>query len=134
MEELRENQKTYREKLNKGIMYIEYIKKNGDLRKIYCTRNNKFIEEVGHNRVSFRQARIMNQEKKYPQQLYVFDLQEEDLRILNVGTIQKEFYFNSLDSVSIPEIVKRSEKQVNTPEEAETLLDNALNSTSLPEF
>lgn len=99
--------------LSVGYIYVEFIKKNGELRKMWCTRDNRIIKALGHEIVQFHHWEIRNREKKYPHLVYVFDLQEMDTRILNVKTMREGTlkWYKEIGEVEIPKIKTRFEKK-----------------------
>ena len=80
-------QETYRKRLNKECMYLTYKKTNGTIRTMYCTRSAAIIKSLGYKPVLFTKGRAYNQEKKYTHQLFVYDLDIGDVRIINLDTM-----------------------------------------------
>lgn len=125
----------YKRILSHGFMYVEFIKKDGSLRQMWCTRDNKIIQECGHELIQFGQIEIVRRENRFSNQLYVYDIQENDTRILNVSTIidtSIQLYEN-LNEVEIPKIVTRFEKKDKVEEITEEV-DSKIESSIQPKI
>lgn len=98
--------------LGKGFLYLEFVKKNGDLRKMWCTRDNRIIRLSGHSEIAFNQSDIVSRERRLPHLIYVYDLQEKDTRMVNINTVLWEVIkvYSDLGEVDIPMIETRFEK------------------------
>lgn len=108
-----------KKKLLNGYLYVEFLKKDNTLRKMWCTRDNKIIQDCGHELIQFNHPSVQGRERKNPHLLFVYDIQENDTRILNVKTLDLESVkeFNILGEVEIPNIIKRFETKELTPKE-----------------
>lgn len=97
--------------LSGGVVYVEFIKKDGSLRKMWCTRSNSIIMGMGHAFIQFKGPAITARENRLGY-VYVFDVQEGDTRLLNPKTVNVESIkkFSSLEEAEIPSIVTRFEK------------------------
>ena len=99
--------------LARGVVYVEFIKKDGSLRKMWCTRDNQVVMRTGHEYIKFSGPALTAQERRLGY-VYVYDLQENDTRLLNPKTVDVESLckFDSLEDAEIPNIVRRFDKQV----------------------
>jgi hypothetical protein len=109
-----ENLNVIKKKLLYGFIYVEFVKKDGTLRKMWCTRDNKVIQSCGHDIIQFNHSEVKNRERKNPHLLFVYDIQENDTRILNVKTLKIDSLkeYKSLGEVDIPNIKTRFEIKV----------------------
>ena len=92
-------------------MYVEFLKRDGSLRKMWCTRDNKIIKECGHEIVQFGSGDLLRRENSMGKYLFVYDIQEDDVRMLNVETINDKSIemFVNLSEANIPRIKQRFE-------------------------
>ena len=98
--------------LSGGVLYVEFVKKDGTLRKMWCTRSNSIIMGMGHSFIQFKGPAITARENRLGY-VYVFDVQEGDTRLLNPKTVDVSSIkkFSSLEDAEIPSIVTRFEKE-----------------------
>lgn len=103
----------YKRLLSKGLMYVEFIKKDGTLRKMWCTRDNNIVKASGHELIQFNQVDIIRRENRFKNHVFVYDLQEKDTRILNIQTINEDSIdlFECIEEANIPDILNRFTKK-----------------------
>lgn len=106
---------------------------------MWCTRDNRIIRDCGHEIIQFNQNKLKGLERRHPHLLHVYDIQENDTRILNLKTYDKDsvIHYLKLSDVIIPEIKTRFEidteikieKELN--EDLKSVSDNFLNEPNL---
>ena len=101
----------YKKLLGTGVIYVEFLKRDGSLRRMWCTRDNKIIKNCGHEIVQFGSGDLLRRENSFGKYLFVYDIQEDDVRMLNVETINDKsiLIYNDLNEANIPEIKQRFE-------------------------
>lgn len=101
----------YKKLLSSGFIYVEFLKRDGSLRRMWCTRDNRIIKECGHEIVQFGSGDLLRRENSLGKYLFVYDIQEDDVRMLNVGTINDKSIemFTDLSIADIPRIKQRYE-------------------------
>lgn len=92
-----------------GLIYVEFTKKDGTLRKMWCTRDNGIVIRTGHDLVQFTHRDAKARERNG--MLFVYDIQEHDVRMLNSRTVDAAtlVHYEDLDDVEIPAIKTRFE-------------------------
>lgn len=120
--------------LSRGVVYVEFIKKDGTLRKMWCTRNNNIVMRTGHEYIKFSGPALSAQERRLGY-VYVYDLQENDTRLLNPKTVDVESVriFDSIEDANIPDIVRRFDKQAVSVKETEAVLSDDVEAVSKAE-
>lgn len=95
--------------LNHGFIYVEFEKRDGTMRKMWCTRDNLIVEQTGHESIQFTHDDAKRQERGGI--LFVYDIQEKDVRRLNSKTVVVDSlkHYDHLHDVEIPSIKTRFE-------------------------